>query len=404
MSISPEGTKLDFERGMNHRLLVLLSLGHLVTDINQGALPVLLPSLISLHHLSYAAAAGIVFATTIASSVVQPLFGYFADRFSRPWIMPVGVLLAGGGIALIGVVPAYGWIILVSIVSGIGIAAFHPEGARLVTCVAGQERATAMSYFGIGGNLGFIAGPALATVALFVWGLRGTLLLIVPVLAMAAAFASQLSALSAVEAASREATYRATAGKARDAWVPFGRLTLAMIGRSMLFYAMNTFVPLYWIHELHQSQAEGGIALTILSAAGILGNLFGGRLADHFGHRKVVLAGFTLMIPLLPALLWANRPGAALPLLVGLGFALSCPYPSMVVLGQSYLPNRVGLASGVTLGVAVAVGGLASPLLGWVADHHGIRLALSGTIVLPIASAGLALTLPDLGGSMRRGA
>ena len=109
------------------------------------------------------------------------------------------------------------------------------------------------------------------------------------------------------------------------------------------------------------------------------------------------------MTPLLPFLVWAERPAMALPVLIALGFSLSCPYPSMVVLGQSYLPNRVGLASGVTLGVAVAVGGLASPLLGWVADHHGIRLALSSTIAFPIASAALALSLPDLGGVVRRG-
>jgi FSR family fosmidomycin resistance protein-like MFS transporter len=389
---------------MNHRFVLLVSLGHLVTDINQGALPALLPSLIAAHQLSYAAAAGIVFATTIASSVVQPLFGHFADRLSRPWIMPVGLLLAGCGVALIGVVPAYGWIILAAVISGIGVAAYHPEGARLVTCVAGQEKATAMSYFGIGGNLGFAAGPAMATAALLAWGLSGTLLLMAPVLAMAVIMGFQLSALSVVEAASREARQGAAGGGARDAWGPFGRLTLAMMGRSILFYGLNTFVPLYWIHVLHQSQAGGGTALSILFAAGILGNLLGGRLADRFGHRKVVLAAFTLMIPLLPGLLWADAPGVALPFLMALGFALSSPYASMVVLGQSYLPNRVGLASGVTLGLAVAVGGVASPLLGWIADHHGIRVALGGTAVLPIASAALALTLPDPGGSIRRGA
>ncbi len=389
---------------MHHRFVLLLSLGHLVTDVNQGALPALLPSLIAAHQLSYAAAAGIVLATTIASSVVQPLFGYFADRLSRPWIMPVGLLLAGSGIGLIGVVPTYGWIILVAVISGIGIAAYHPEGARLVTCVAGQEKATAMSYFGIGGNLGFAAGPAIATAALLAGGLGGTLLFLAPVLAMAALLASQLRALARSEAASWEATRGATAAGARDAWAPFGRLTLAMVGRSIVFYALNTFVPLYWIHELRRSQAEGGTALSLLFAAGILGNLLGGRLADRIGHRRIVLAGFVLMLPLLPGLLWADRPGLALPFLVGLGFTLSSPYASMVVLGQSYLPNRVGLASGVTLGVAVAVGGVASPLLGWVADHHGIRLALAGTILVPLAGILLAISLPDPGASMRRGA
>ena len=380
---------------MQYRSIILLSLGHLATDINQGALPVLLPFLISEHHLSYAAAAGIVFATTMASSVVQPLFGYFADRLSRPWIMPVGLLLSGAGVALIGIVPSYGWILLVATVSGIGVAAYHPEAARLVTCVAGQEQATAMSYFGIGGSLGFVMGPALATAALLSWGLSGTLLLIAPVLAMATVLAPQLSALSACEAASRGTKKAAATGDARDAWGPFGRLTLVVIGRSILFYALNTFIPLYWIHVLHQSKAKGGAALSVLFAAGILGNLLGGKLADRFGYRRVVLAGSCLSIPLLPAFLWADRPGIAMGLLIPVGFIFSSTYSPMVVMGQRYLPNRVGLASGVTLGLAVAVGGVASPFLGWIADHHGIRMALASTIALPVANTALALTLPD---------
>jgi FSR family fosmidomycin resistance protein-like MFS transporter len=252
-----------------------------------------------------------------------------------------------------------------------------------------------MSYFGIGGSFGFVAGPAIATAALLTWGLSGTLFLIAPVLAMATVLAPQLSALSACEAASRGMKKGTAAGEARDAWGPFGRLTLIVIGRSILFYALNTFVPLYWIHVLRQSQAKGGAALSIMSAAGILGNLFGGRLADRFGYRRVVLAGSCLSIPLLPALLWADRPEIALGLLILVGFVFSTTYSPTVVMGQRYLPNRVGLASGVTLGLAVAVGGIASPFLGWVADHHGIRLALAGTIVLPVANTALALTLPD---------
>ena len=87
---------------MQYRHIGVLSLGHLVTDINQGALPAMLPFFIVAYDLSYAAAAGIVFAANMTSSVVQPLFGHAADRFSKPWLLSAGLMLAGLGLALSG--------------------------------------------------------------------------------------------------------------------------------------------------------------------------------------------------------------------------------------------------------------------------------------------------------------
>jgi len=114
---------------MRYRSIITLSVGHMVTDINQGAVPALLPFLISAYGLTYAAAAAVVFATNMSSSLVQPLFGHLADRISKPWLMPMGLVLAGAGLALAGVVPNYRLVLCVVAVSGIGIAAFHPAKA-----------------------------------------------------------------------------------------------------------------------------------------------------------------------------------------------------------------------------------------------------------------------------------
>ncbi len=380
---------------MRYRPVVLLTLGHFVTDSSQGALPVLLPFLIAEHNLTYAAAAGIVFALTVASSVVQPLFGYYADRLSSPWIMPVGLLLAGSGIALIGLVPSYGMILLLAVMSGIGIAAYHPEGARRVAYVSGEDRATGMSYFGVGGSLGFAVGPAMATATLLAWGLPGTLIFLAPALLVATIVTAQFPTLAVPGTSAGTGHPDGTSPDLQDAWGPFGRLTLAVISRAILFFALNTFVPLYWINVLRQSTTEGGMALSLLFVAGVFGNLLGGRLADRFGNRRVACGGFVLLIPLLPVFLWADRPWTALSLLLPIGFMMSLTYSPSVVLGQQYLPNRVGLASGVTLGLAFAVGGVAAPFLGWIADLHGIRAALAWTMVLPVVSAALTFTLPD---------
>ena len=66
----------------------------------------------------------------MTSSMVQPLFGHAADRFSKPWLLSAGLMLAGMGLALSGIVQSYQLIMLLAIVGGIGIAAYHTEAAR----------------------------------------------------------------------------------------------------------------------------------------------------------------------------------------------------------------------------------------------------------------------------------
>jgi len=378
---------------MKYRLIGMLFLGHLSTDINQGALPAMLPFLIPAHDLSYAAAATIVFAANIASTVVQPLFGHFADRVSKPLLMPVGLLVAGVGLALVGISSDYRMIVLAAMTSGIGIAAFHPEGARLVNYLAGDKKATAMSVFGVGGTLGFAIGPLIITGAMLHWGLRGSLILIAPVCVMAFILSFQLKEFASFGRTSVTKKTSSSSATNLDAWGAFTRLGLTAVGRSILFYGLNTFIPLYWIHALNQSKASGGTALAIMATAGVVGNFLGGPLSDHFGYRRMIVASFGILSLFLPILLWVNNIVVATILLIPIGMALSSCYSPIVVLGQRYLPNHIGLASGFTLGVTISIGGMTAPLLGKIGDIYGIWMALATILFVPILSAGIGLTL-----------
>src|SRR5687768_1998880 len=124
-----------------------LSAGHLFTDLNQGAVAALLPFLVAERGLTLAAAGALVLAATVSSSVVQPLFGVFSDNRPLPSLMPLGVLLGGVGMALVGVASSYSLIFLCVVLSGIGVAAFHPEAARFANYVSGSRRAQGMSFF-----------------------------------------------------------------------------------------------------------------------------------------------------------------------------------------------------------------------------------------------------------------
>lgn len=375
---------------MNRRAIITLGIAHTFTDMNQGALPAMLPFLMVERHLSYAAAAGLVFAANAISSVVQPAFGQIADRWSALWLVPLGLFTAGLGIALAGAAPTYLLSLLAVILSGIGVAAFHPAAARIVNYAAGEKRATGMSMFTFGGNAGFAIGPLLASGLLLAFGLNGSLLLIIPAAVMAVVLASQLPHLAAFERS--YAAVKAEGG--RDQWGPFAQLTTAVVSRSIIFYALNTFLPLYWVVVLGQSKAAGGTALTILLTAGALGTLAVGWLADRYGRRPVVLILTLALTPLLLALTALSNVLLATLLLVPLGFALIASASVMVVMGQEYLPNHIGTASGVTLGLAMSIGGITAPVLGWVADSHGLQTAWIAVAFIPLLVAVLVYTLP----------
>ena len=379
---------------MKYRHVGILSVGHMATDINQGALPAMLPFFIVAYDLSYTAAAVIVFAVNMPSSIVQPLFGLAADRLSKPWLLPGGLLLAGLGLALTGLVEGYPSIMLLGIVSGIGIAAYHPEAARLVNFAAGDNKGAAMSFFGVGGTIGFTLGPLIVTTAILQWGLEGTFVLIIPVSIMSLVMIFHLPMFASLGADGNGKGYASNTDTLKENWSAFARIALIVSGRSIIFFGLNIFIPIYWINELSQSKIAGAMALTIFAGSGIIGNLIGGSLADRIGQKKVMLLGLSSLTILLPIFIMVKNVQMATFLLAPIGIMLFATYSPTVVLGQSYLPNRIGLSSGVTLGLAVAIGGGAAPFIGKIADLYGVWFAFGSIACLPVFPLLLALSLP----------
>ena len=372
---------------MKRRAIALLAAAHLFDDVNQGVIPALIPFFVTERGFTIAAAAGLVLAANASSSVLQPLFGQIADKRSAPWLVPAGLLLAGVGVALTGLAPTYALALSAAAASGVGVAAFHPEASRQVHAASGRRRALAMSLFAVGGNLGFALGPALATPLQIALGLRGTILLAIPALLMAVVL---------VVAGKWSGTAKAgpSASDVEDRWAPFARLTIAVACRAVVFAGLNVFIPLYWIRVFNQSKAAGGVALSLMLFSGVVGTVAGGWLADRFSRRVVVFGSMLGLFPLLLAFVSASRADLALAILVPIGIALSLPFSVMTVLGQEYLPGRVGTASGVTIGLAVTLGGLVAPLLGRFADVHGLRAAVWTIVFVPVFGAAAALTLP----------
>ena len=179
---------------VDRRGIGVLACGHACVDMAQGAVPALLPFLIHHRGYSYAAAAALVLAMTITSSLIQPVFGHYADRRSLPWLLPGGVLVAGIGISLSGLMSSYPLTFAAVALAGVGVGAYHPEAARYANYVSGSRRASGMSLFSVGGNLGFALGPVLVTPIVLLFGLSGTPWLILPYLAVCAVMTASLPA------------------------------------------------------------------------------------------------------------------------------------------------------------------------------------------------------------------
>jgi FSR family fosmidomycin resistance protein-like MFS transporter len=370
----------------------VLSSGHLFTDLNQGAVAALLPFLISERGLSLAAAGALVFAATVSSSLVQPLFGIFSDRNPIPALMPLGVLLGGVGMALVGVAPSYPLIFASVVVSGVGVAAFHPEAARFANYVSGARRARGMSFFSVGGNAGFALGPIVATPLVLVFGLPGTLFLALPAALMAGVMVAETPRMLRL-APEPAGTGTQEVEAAQERWGPFAVMVAVVAVRSFVYFGLVAFVAAYYERVHGASAALGNVALTVMLAAGAVGTLLMGPLADRFG-RKAVLAWSMLVLSPLVLGFTLVGPYAGMALLALVGAATVGTFGVTVVMGQEYLPGRIGLAAGVTMGLSIGLGGVGAPLLGLLADAGGLRTTMLAVAALPVLGLALALTLP----------
>jgi FSR family fosmidomycin resistance protein-like MFS transporter len=373
--------------------VALISASHVIDDFYQGVVPALLPFLVAERHYSYAAVSGITLAATVLSSVAQPAFGVWADRRSRRWMVPCGMLLAAVGVALAGLMPNYPLTWIVVAASGLGIAAFHPEAARGARQAAGRSN-TAMSIFALGGNAGYALGSLVATPVLLAVGLHGTALLVLPAVVMALILSRTLGRTLDGRTGRRPVPEMPSG---RDDWRSFATLTVVVVIRSILFFGVTSFIALYFIHQLDASEAVGGAALTVFLVTGAVGTLLGGWLGDRFSPLVSIRTGFLLAIPALAGVVLAGSVPWALVAVAVAGISSYLPFSVFVLLGQDYLPNRIGTASGVTVGLAVSIGGLANPLLGALADATSLRLALTVLIALPVLALVVAsfLHLPE---------
>ncbi|MCH3958478.1 MAG: MFS transporter [Selenomonas sp.] len=386
---------------MNKKYLYILSTGHLSVDINSGSLPAILPFFVSEYGMDYTSIAGLMFASSFLSSIIQPLFGWLADKGSRQWFMGLGVLMTGLSLALTGFVTDYWSIFAAVTIMGIGSSIFHPEGARNVNAIAGTRKGQGMSIFSVGGNAGFGFGPLLAVFLITTFGMKGTAFYGFTAIIMSSLLFLAAPSIRRAAEASRIASQQdrpvgsAAASPQQNDWAAFGRLFLVIVFRSTAFTAISSFLPLFCIQSLGATPAIGSATLSIISIVGVLATLVGGWLADRKGYVHTLRYGCCLLVPCLAVVAFAHNIWAVFAMLIPMSFAMQGPYAAFVVLGQSYLAKSVGFASGVTLGLSFSMGGIIVPSLGWYADHFGINAVMVLILIIAACCAAATFLLPQ---------
>lgn len=390
-------------------ILLLLAWGHLVTDMAQGALPALLPVLKQVFALNYAQTSLLVLVSNVASSVIQPIFGLFADRRPARWLLPVGCLVAGVGLAVTGRLPVFGWLLLAVGISSLGVAAYHPEGSRVANLASGVRKGSGMAVFSVGGNLGFGLGSIYMAWLLAVGGHRATVYFIIPAVLMVLALVYYWPRLTSLReekkgpgAAQKEkgadcpAGGRVAADSAprteKSVLAAFALLIVYITFRTWLHAGLYTYIPLYYTDHLHVNAHTAGYIVSIYLLAGAVGTLFGGPLTDVLGAPRVMAGSMALLIPLL--YIFRHTGGVvSLVVLAFTGAALISTFSTTIIMGQELLPARKGLASGFTIGFGVGMGGVGVTLLGVLADHLGLPAVFAALNIVAVAGLLLALIL-----------
>lgn len=376
-------------RKFNLKALLILSIGHMATDIYQGALPAILPFLKERLSLSYSMAGLIMLASSFTSSVIQPFFGFISDKEGKPFLLPAGCLLAGIGFSLLPLPSHFAFIIFLVIMSGLGVAAFHPEGFSTAHRFTGARAAVGMSVFSVGGNLGFALGPIISLSVVTHLGFSYLSVMIVFSLLFMAAISLLWKNLAIPKTALAEGIKDVPEpGKVVSSSLVI--LIGTVIMRSWTHAGLITYIPFYYIDYLKGDPVYAGKLVSFFLLGGVLGTVAGSPLADRWGHKRYLVISMLCASLLLPLIFVIK--GIMLPIALGIfGMVLISSFTVTIVMAQKLLPHNLGVASGLMVGFAIGTGGLGVTILGVIADHFGVLFALKSISVLPVIGFLLSL-------------
>lgn len=369
-------------------ILFAISAGHFINDSVQAIVPAMFPILQQSLSLTYIQIGWIAFVLNMTSSVMQPLFGLFADKRPMPFLLPFCMILSTIGI--IGfALSAHFLLILFSVLFiGLGSAVFHPEGSRVAYTAAGNRRGLAQSIYQVGGNTGQSMAP-IFTAFIFVrlgqigalWFTVATTFGLVLLIYVSRWYSGQITILRTKAQDVAKAKPKKSISK--QIKIAVALLIFFVFARSWYHAGISNFYQFYLIGDYGLSIKQAQIYLFIFMFAGVLGTFLGGPLADRFGRRNMIALSLLGAAPLAIALPYVPL-ALVIPMFFLIGFIVMSSFSVTVVYAQELLPNKIGMVSGLIVGLAFGLGAIGSILFGTLADLFSIKIVMIFCSFLPL--------------------
>ncbi|MDQ4484588.1 MFS transporter [Bacillus cereus] len=372
-----------------YRILFAISFGHFLNDSMQAVVPALFPILEKTMNLSYMQVGWIAFALNMTSSIMQPVFGMYSDKKPSPFLLPLGMFSSMLGMIGLAFAPNFIIVIISVLFIGLGSAVFHPEGARVAYMAAGTKRGLAQAIYQVGGNTGNSLAPIFTALIFVPLGQIGSLgftafaaVGIVLLIFVSNWYRNEL-ATGAVRRKKRAALEAENAIVSTHIKFVILLLVFLTFVRSWYGAGIGNFYQFYLIEYYGLSIKNAQYFVFAFMVAGVLGTFFGGPLADRFGKKTIIvfsMLGSAPLALLLPhvSLVWV------VPLFLCVGFISSSSFSVIVVYAQELVPGKVGMVSGLIVGLAFGLGALGSVVLGKLADIYSLQFIMLLCSCLPL--------------------
>ncbi|WP_373888964.1 MFS transporter [Massilia sp. ST3] len=378
------------------QILFSVAFVHLLNDCVQAVLPAIYPLLKEDFALSFTQIGLITLTFQCTASLLQPWIGLYTDKRPIPFLLPLGMCVTLGGVALLAAAGSYGLLLLAAGMIGVGSSTFHPEASRVARLASGGRFGFAQSLFQVGGNLGSAFGPLLAAAIIIGRG-QGKIAWLILLVLLAVAVLVFVSRWYAghLRSATRKIAVHAGPGMSRGR-VLWALAVLAMLVFSKYIYmsSLSSYYTFFLIEKFHVTVESAQMYLFLFLAAVAAGTFAGGPIGDRIGRKRVIWFSILGAAPFALALPYADLFWTAV-LSVIIGLVMSSAFSAIVVFAQELVPDKVGMIAGLFFGLMFGISGIGAAAMGAIADSAGIEQVYRFASFLPLLGV-LAVLLPRM--------